>query len=164
LYISLLALLISFLWFEVHLSSSESVQIIYLRLGVTFAAIVATFILYIRWSDLWFRQHADEEFRLKRLSLDVDRASWVVETAMEWQQQNNGPIPAQLLEQLSRNLFATGPTAAPVRHPVEDLAAAALAASSSLRLNLPGVGEATLTRRGVQRLHDAMEGPKGAES
>jgi hypothetical protein len=49
---------------------------------------------------------ADEEFRLKRISLDVDRAIWVVETALEWQEQKQ-TIPPQLLEQLSRDLFAT---------------------------------------------------------
>jgi len=69
---------------------------------VGFAVIV---ILYIRWADLWFRQHADEEFHLKRMSIDVDRASWVVETAMEWQHENKGPIPEQLLAELTRGLF-----------------------------------------------------------
>jgi hypothetical protein len=30
------------------------------------------------------RAHASAEFLLKQFELDIDRASWVVETAMEW--------------------------------------------------------------------------------
>jgi hypothetical protein len=162
LYSSLIVVLVAVLAIELWKFDAGTASNI--RLALTFAATVATFILYIRWSDQWFRQHADEEFRLKRMGLDVDRASWVVETALEWQQQNQGPIPAQLLEQLSRDLFTAGPASSPIRHPAEDLAAAILSASSSLRINLPGVGEATLDRKGVQRLQGAMgEGAAGSE-
>ena len=41
-------------------------------IGFAFAAV-----FYIRWNDQWFRQHADEEFRMRQLELDIDRASWV---------------------------------------------------------------------------------------
>jgi len=115
---------------------------------IGFAVII---ILYIRWVDLWFRQHADEEFRLKRMSLDVDRASWVVETAMEWEQQNKGPIPEQLLEELTRGLFMPSAGSPTVKHPVEDLASAVLGASSNLDIDIPGLGTATLKRRGIRR-------------
>jgi len=114
-------------------------------------------ILYIRWADQWFRQHADEEFRLKRMSLDVDRASWVVETAMEWQQQNNAPIPPLLLEELARGLFTGQGDSSAIKHPVEDLASSLLGAAANLEVNIPGVGKATLGRGGVKQLRNAME-------
>ena len=38
---------------------------------------------YIRWMNRWFDRHADAEFQLRKLSLDVDRASWVIESALE---------------------------------------------------------------------------------
>jgi hypothetical protein len=126
-----------------------------LRLAVGFAGLAAEFLLYIRWNDTWFRQHADEEFRLKRMSLDVDRASWVVETAMEWQHENKQPIPDQLLAQLTRELFARDDSAAPMKHPAEELAAV-LAGASSLRVQLP-FGEATLDRKGIQKATERME-------
>jgi hypothetical protein len=127
------------------------------RLSVGAVGFAVILILYIRWSDQWFRQHADEEFRLKRMSLDVDRASWVVETAMEWQQQNGAPIPAQLLEELTQGLFASAASSTGIKHPVEDLAAALLGASSNMEVDLPGIGKATLGRKGVKELRSAME-------
>jgi hypothetical protein len=162
LYSSLLVLLVALAVYEVMRSGGATDVAVLTRLALTVATIIAVSILYIRWADQWFRQHADEEFRLKRMSLDIDRASWVVETAMEWEQQNRAPIPAQLLEQLSRDLFVAGPRSGPVRHPVEDLAAAVLSASSSLKVNLPGVGEATLNRRGVHQLQGAMGESQGS--
>lgn len=119
--------------------------------------LLTTCVFYFRWMDQWFRQHADEEFRLKRMELDIDRSSLVVETALEWQQQSDTPIPPQLLEQLSRGLFESGGKQTAIRHPTEDLAAAILSASSTLKVNLPGVGEATLNRKGVRQLNDALD-------
>lgn len=123
-------------------------------LGV--AGTAAAFVLYIRWSDQWFREHANEEFRLKRMSLDVDRASWIVETALEWQQENQQPIPSQLLEQLTRDLFTYEGSRVAIRHPIEELGAAVLSNATSLKLNLPGVGEATLGRRGAREVAQAL--------
>ncbi len=125
------------------------------RLGVGFAGLAAEFLLYIRWNDTWFRQHADEEFRLKRMSLDIDRASWVVETAMEWQHENKQPIPDQLLAQLTRELFTSDDSATPIKHPAQELAAV-LAGASSLRVQLP-FGEATLDRKGIQKAAERMD-------
>jgi hypothetical protein len=45
-----------------------------LRLGLSLAGFAGATIYYIRWQDRWSQVHADEEFRLKRLDLDVDRA------------------------------------------------------------------------------------------
>lgn len=126
------------------------------RLAVGFGGLAAEFFLYIRWNDTWFRQHADEEFRLKRMSLDIDRASWVVETAMEWQHENKQSIPDHLLAQLTRELFARDQSVQPIKHPAEELAAV-LAGASSLRVQLP-FGEATLDRKGIQKAAERMEG------
>jgi len=64
------------------------------RLGISAAVLVGSIVFYIRWTHAWFRQHADEEFRLKRLELDIDRASWVVETAAQWQDERKTDPPA----------------------------------------------------------------------
>jgi hypothetical protein len=52
------------------------------------------------------RAHASAEFLLKQFELDIDRASWVVETAMEWHRDQQAEIPAPLLEGITRNLFS----------------------------------------------------------
>ena len=121
-------------------------------------ALAAAVIYYIRWSNLWFTQHATEEFRLKRLNLDIDRASWVVEMALEWKDEKGTEIPHELVERLSRNLFTEehGETKGP-RHPSEDLASALLGASTSLSMKIPGVGDATLDRKGIKNFQKATQ-------
>jgi hypothetical protein len=143
------ALITCFTLWEGRTTLDALPTIVRLLAGVVGFAVIV--ILYIRWADQWFRQHADEEFRLKRMSLDVDRASWVVETAMEWEQQNKGPIPEQLLEDLTRGLFMPAAGSPAVRHPVEDLASAVLGASSNLEFEIPGLGKGMLSRRGIKR-------------
>ena len=53
-------------------------------IGFAFAAV-----FYIRWNDQWLRQHADEEFRMRQLELDIDRASWITELALELGQEKH---------------------------------------------------------------------------
>jgi hypothetical protein len=125
------------------------------RMSVIGAAFAAAIIFYIRWADHWFRQHADEEMRLKRLELDLDRATWVVEMALEWKREKDTDIPQELVDRLSRNLFESDASSRP-RHPGEELASALLGASSGLSINLPGVGEAKFDRKGIQQFKDAV--------
>src|SRR5579871_3205820 len=80
-------------------------------------ALVSIIVFYIRWNDHWFERHAREEFRLKRLSLDIDRASWIVEMALEWKrEQEAGEIPPEFMQALTRNLFEQGPEVEAPRH------------------------------------------------
>jgi hypothetical protein len=131
-------------------ASNDPLSYVKLALGV-FGATSAT-IYYIRWSDLWFRQHADEEFRLQRLALDFDRASWVVEMALEWKDEKDQAIPPELLERLTAQLFEPTAASQDSRHPAEEFAANLLGAGSSLKLNLPnGQGELTLDRKAIHR-------------
>jgi hypothetical protein len=58
---------------------------------------------YIKWNDRWFRQHADAEFMFKQLELDINRASWVVEMALEWKDEKGRELPPELLDRLTRN-------------------------------------------------------------
>jgi hypothetical protein len=114
-------------------------------------ATAAAVIFYIRWNNAWFHQHANEEFRLKRLDLDIDRASWVVEMALEWKEEKGSEFPSGLADRLSRNLFVDDyqETRHP-KHPSEDLASALLGASTSLSMKIPGVGDAVLDRKGIK--------------
>ena len=127
-----------------------------LRLTLSAAGVAAAIIFYIRWTDNWFRQHADEEFRLKRLELDIDRASWVVEMALEWQLEKGAAIPKELIDRLTENLFSTESQGTPT-HPSEDLASALLEASSGLTVRVPGLGQVTFDRKGIRRFKDAAE-------
>jgi len=89
-----------------------------LRIPLGVVGLAGFVVYYIRWNDQWFREHAEEEFRLKRLDLDIDRASWMVEMMLEWKEEKDSPIPAELIDRLSRNLFAAdGKERPPAQHP-----------------------------------------------
>jgi len=142
-------------WDQLHPPENMDLWILMIRFSISAIALAATVIFYIRWNDLWFSKHADEEFKLKRLELDVDRASWVVEMANEWTDERGGQLPESLVACLSKNLFETEDKSIRASHPNEDLASALLGATSCLSLNIPGVGEASLNRRGVKDFRKA---------
>ena len=155
-FIGLLSLIITFVFYNTTKSLPQGNEfsaawwIQFARTVLGIAAAGATAVFYIRWNDQWFRSHADEEFRLRRLELDIDRASWVVELAMEWKEAKDEEIPEVLFSQLTRNLFQESTTEL-VRHPSEDL----VEAISGLKLQVPGVGEATVTPRGMRKFKKA---------
>ncbi|MDE0373985.1 MAG: hypothetical protein OXI73_15780 [Rhodospirillales bacterium] len=122
------------------------------RLPLGALGFALTSIFFIRWNDQWFRQHANQEFRFQQLALDVDRAGYVVEMLMEWQKEKSSEMPAMLVERLTTGLFTDQTTEDRVRHPTEDAISTLLKASSGVRLDVPGVGEATFTGRGLRKL------------
>jgi hypothetical protein len=105
-----------------------------IALGIAFLG-AATF--FIRWNHQWFQKHADEEFRLKRLDLDIDRANWLVELTMEWQNITKSEIPHDLTDKLARNLFATDDATNLDIHPAETLFSAIFGKKGSIDIE-PG--------------------------
>ena len=122
------------------------------RLPVGVLGFGLTAVFYIRWHDRWFRQHADQEFRLQQLALDVDRAGYATEMLLEWQESQRGEMPAVMLDRLTAGLFTDQTTAARARHPAEDVTSALLKASSRVSVDVPGIGEVTFTGRGLRKL------------
>nr|WP_320010310.1 hypothetical protein [uncultured Desulfobulbus sp.] len=85
------------------------------------------------------QQHAQAEFRLKQFQLDIERASWLVETALDWDAKQDKELPNELLAGLSRNLFNfEDEKIDQVRHPVDELASALMGTASKVKLNLAG--------------------------
>ncbi len=109
-------------------------------------------VFLIRWSNRWFDKHAMEEFRQKRFELDLDRASWLVEMAMEWQKETGSEIPASLVDRLGNSLFEEQEGEDEPLHPADQLASALLGASANATLKLPGAGEVTFDRKGLRKL------------
>lgn len=68
------------------------------------AAFTTFMIYFIRWSSSWARQHSEEEFQNRIRLIDIGRASWLLEAVRDAHEQNKD-IPADLLKELSRNLF-----------------------------------------------------------
>ncbi len=131
--------------------------ILVIRQFVALVAFGATSVFYIRWENRWFEQHAAEEFRQKRLELDLDRASWVVETTMEWENERQSPIPPELIERLTRGLFVGIEQSSPNLHPADQLASALLGSSAEAVVQLPGGSSFKFDRKGIDRLSKASK-------
>jgi hypothetical protein len=87
------------------------------------------------------------------MELDIDRASWVAEMALEWSREEGGVIPDALIERLSQNLFVDDKVERSSLSAIEALAAALVKNSASARLKL-GDAELTLDHKGLKRLDD----------
>lgn len=121
----------------------------WVKMGLGSATFIGFATAYLRWMNHWFNQHANEEFRLKRLSLDIDRASWLVETVSEWQAEHpDQPLPDELLRQLGEGLFSpAAKEQVDEEHPLSTL----LGASSHLQLNSAGT-TLDIDRKGMNKL------------
>lgn len=109
---------------------------------------------YLRWLNRWFERYADTEFQLKQFELDIDRASWVVEAALEWKLSQDKPMPEHLLETISRNLFSKSEKDESAdMHPADYLASAILGRASGLNVKVPG-GEISLTGKDIRKLQN----------
>ncbi len=93
-------------------------------------------ILYlIKWKNRWFERHATAEFQLKQFELDMERASWLVETSLEWKDAKGTAIPTELLSCLSNNLFSNENSKLdPLLHPADQLASALMGSASAIKL------------------------------
>lgn len=101
--------------------------------------LIATVLFYIRWRNSWFEQHSQAEFQLKKLELDMERASWVVETSLEWKDEKGTSMPEELLLSLSRNLFSdSDKSPEPLEHPSDQLASALLGSASLVKMKAGG--------------------------
>jgi hypothetical protein len=121
-----------------------------IALGLAFAS---TGVFFIRWNNKWFEKHSTEEFRLKRLEIDIDRASWLVEMAFEWKTEKGTDIPIELINKLGENLFKEDKVEESPLHPSDQLASAILGAASSVSVKVPGGTEVKLDRKGLNKLN-----------
>lgn len=106
-----------------------------IKQAVYSAGAIGSVIFLIRWMNRWFELHSQSEFALKNFELDMERASWLVETSLEWKDAKGTAIPSELLESLSNNLFSSDREKIdPLNHPADQLASALLGSASTIRL------------------------------
>ncbi|MEM9108478.1 MAG: hypothetical protein AAGC72_00450 [Planctomycetota bacterium] len=124
----------------------------WIKVGLGSVSVVGFATAYLGWMNKWFSQHADEEFRLKRLSLDIDRASWLVETVSEWQSEHpDQPLPPELLQQIGGGLFADDADTHNGEHALNTL----LGASSRLQLKTAGA-TIDVDRKGINKIKNTQ--------
>jgi hypothetical protein len=118
--------------------------------GLTFLA-AGTAVWFLRWLTHWSARHADAEFQLRQLELDIARASWVVETTLEWKASQDTSIPDPLLDAISRNLFVAGEARnESADSPADHLASALLGDASKVKLK-SGDHEIEYDRAAIKR-------------
>lgn len=124
--------------------------------GVTGGAIGFA-IFYLKWMNRWLEQHTQAEFQLKQFQLDVDRASWAVETALAWKNEVKDVIPTTLLESITKNLFQhdVKPSETAL-HPADQLASALLGTASKVRLKA-GDSEIELDAKKLKKVNDKKD-------
>ena len=122
----------------------------WVKLGLATLAFGGFATTYIRWMNRWATQHADEEFRLKRLALDIDRASWLIETASEWQAEQDERLPDAIIDYLAGNLFETSGGTKQVG---ESTLSEVLGAASNVKLQTE-LASVELDRKSMDRLKD----------
>lgn len=115
-------------------------MIAWARTAVGGIGLTASIVFFIRWESRWADMHATNEFQLQQFHVDVNRANWVIESALEWKKETGEVPPPDFLSQLTKNLFANqaDTLAEKVLHPADELASALIGSSSKLSLNLAG--------------------------
>lgn len=86
--------------------------------SVGFVGFSATMLFVLKWSDQWFREHADEELQSKRYKADMLRASWIAELIAEWAKDGK-EAPPEMLDVFARNLFQGGAEFGATEHPAD---------------------------------------------
>jgi hypothetical protein len=105
----------------------------------------------IKWNDRWFRQHADAEFNFKQLELDINRASWVVEMALEWKEEKGTELPPELLDRLTKNLFKDVSQASTDADNPPDMASLLIGSASNVKFKAGNGTEVELDRGGIKK-------------
>lgn len=85
---------------------STTVLVVFiLRALLGFFALAGLVWFYIRWLGRTYDEAAQSETVLRQLQLDIDRASWAVEAAFEWQAKAGAPMPDELQRSITAGLF-----------------------------------------------------------
>lgn len=110
-------------------------------------ALVSCSVYYVRWLSTWSRQVTTNELRSKQFALDIDRASWLVEMALEYEKEGK-TLNAGLIESFSRGLFEAEHK--PSREQPSNSLLHLIRNAESLKVGAAGA-ELSLTGRQVQR-------------
>lgn len=110
---------------------------LWIKLSILSFGLAGTILYYIKWQNKWAEQHASTELQLRQFYIDVDRASWVIESCLEWRKETGSTIPKELIASITNNLFKSQqPESEKVIHPADELASALMGSASKLRLKL----------------------------
>lgn len=133
-------------------NSSSSIVVPIAKSGVFAATAIALGYWYIGWLNRWFQRIADAEFRLQQFRLDIERASWLAETVLEWRSSSDEPFPELLTSRLSAGLFLnTSVESDDPKSPAAHLAEAIFGAAATAKVKM-GDQELQFDRKSIKEL------------
>lgn len=128
------------------------------KAGLLATVAIAIGTWYLKWLNRWLQRIADAEFKLQQFRLDIERASWLAETVLEWKSMSEEPFPDLLVTRLSTGLFEAGQhNVDDPRTPATQLAEALLGSASTAKIKI-GSQELAFDRRGLRNLKNRAEG------
>ncbi|MFZ6772312.1 hypothetical protein ACO0LB_06295 [Undibacterium sp. SXout7W] len=120
---------------EVSLDPSTKIYALWVRIALLSFGLIGSTLYYIKWVNRWAEHHANLEFQLQQFKMDINRASWAIESSLEWQKNTSTPMPADLITSITKGLFVTEKSEPErVIHPADELASALLGSASKLTL------------------------------
>jgi hypothetical protein len=119
------------------------------KASVSAISFVGFLLLYLKWETQWLTQQANFETVLASTRVDIDRASWIAETLLEWNRASSKDIPIELLESFSRRLFDWD--AKLEENSSDSLASSILGSAGRVQLG-PDGAHVEFGRRGVRKL------------
>ncbi|WP_395684942.1 hypothetical protein [Aestuariivirga sp.] len=125
------------------------------KAAVATVSFVGFLLLFLKWETQWLRQQANFESILASTKIDIDRASWIAETLLEWNRASpEKDIPEELLQSFTRRLFDWDGRVE--ENASESLASTILGAAGKLQIGPQGT-QVEFGRRGVKKLINSDE-------
>jgi hypothetical protein len=132
--------------------SSAGMVIAAIKSTLSLITTVGLLLLYLRWEQNWASKIAQFEENLASTKIDIDRASWVVESVLEWNKESpDKPIPPELLQSITRRLFDWDAKLEEQVNPADSLASAILGSASKLHIGKDGA-QIELNQKGIKQL------------
>ena len=132
--------------------STAGIWLTGIKTSVSSISTFALILLYLRWEVQWINQQAQFEQTLASTMVDIDRASWVAESLLEWNKESpEKEMPPELLESFTRRLFDWEAKVEDHQSAQDSLASALLGSASKLRIG-PDGADVEYDRRGVKRM------------
>lgn len=112
-------------------------------------------LLYLKWEISWLNQQASFERVLSSTRVDIDRASWVAESLLEWNRESpQKEIPHELLLSFTRRLFDWDAKLEDNQSATDSLASAILGSASKLQIG-PNGANIELDNKAIRKLDKA---------
>lgn len=148
-------------WYGANIATAEqsamfspNAVVLAIKSALLAAAAVGLGSWYLGWLNRWLQRIADAEFKLQQFRLDIERASWLAETVLEWKATSPDPFPDLLASRLSAGLFHSQVSNSDdPKAPATHLAEALFGVASSAKLKL-GNQELNLDRRAIKELQE----------